>query len=364
MRPPQSSTCGVESVRGAAVRSRRRARVVEHLDRRRVEAKRRGADELVELRRRRRAGDRRGDRRAGRSATPAPPGRAWRRRVSATASSAPSTREPVGVQVLLGRRAARALAEVGGAAVLAGQEASAPARRSGMTPSPCSTQSGLERVLVGRRARRGCRAAAAIRSAAGRGARAHGQRFGQPRRRRSSRRRSPAPCLRWIRSAKAPSVSSSGVAGVVLVRLVEIDDVGLAAASATPRRRGGCRPSTGPCRRRPSACRPWSRARPGCACRSARSHLPMIVSDSPPAWPGDPARIHVGRVDEVQPASTHMSSRRKDIARRRSSRRRCRRGRWARRRGRIGRAGEAGVRPSRHCRSGAVGRPARPEGAA
>jgi hypothetical protein len=110
--------------------------------------------------------------------------------------------------------AARALGQVGLAAVLAGEEAPRQAEEVDHAQAFAHAQR-LQRRLRSRRGRPGCTAAAASRSAAGPGG-----------------RWCPAPrCSRGavvagadgahlagaIRSAKAPSVSSSGVAGVVVV---------------------------------------------------------------------------------------------------------------------------------------------------
>ena len=73
---------------------------------------------------------------------------------------------------------------------------------------------------------------------------------------------------------------------VVVVRLVQVDVRRSAGGAATPRRRAGCSAFDNPLSLSPIGL-------PTLVARTMRerlplvfSHLPMIVSDSPPAWPG------------------------------------------------------------------------------
>src|SRR6478672_5081137 len=127
MAAPQTRICVIDSglVAVLMLRSRsngRAADAIDQLDRRRVERQRGGADQLGELRRGGRAGDRCGD-----AGTRDLPGERDLRRRRADGRrdrvERAQDREAALVQVLGGAAAANALAEIGAAAVLAGQKA-------------------------------------------------------------------------------------------------------------------------------------------------------------------------------------------------------------------------------------------------
>ena len=195
-------------------------------------------------------------------------------------------------------RAARALAEVRLRAVLAGEEA-AGQRVVG---------DDAEALLRGRAARARASIAAARREvvvAAGglvarqAGRRLASQRLGQPR-------------GRVVRGADRPHLALPGSGRACARASPRAASSGSSRATGRGRcgRSAGARSDARPTRGCSAAERPLPPApisMPTLVAMTTRSRLPrlfsqlpMIVSDSPPWWPGHPARVDVGGVDEVE----------------------------------------------------------------
>ena len=222
-------------------------------------------------------------------------------------------------------------------AVLAGQEAAGQreVRQARRGPARAHTSAQFALVLVSMR--RGCSAAGGRRSEAKPFALDTAKRLRKTRRRVVRRGDVPHLAVAHELVERAKRLLERRV-GVVAVRVVEVDAVAAAAAAAIRRRLRGSWPAPGPSAS--GACRPWLR-RPY-AVRLPRLRHPAaddrlrFAADVA----GNPRGVGVGRVDEV------AARRRVGVEhgerlrpRRRSSRRRCRRGRGETRQGRSSRSG-------------------------